>query len=330
MIAALKKLKRQLIDNIKVRREFKKDFLLYKKYQYNNKKIHTKNALEAKIYRQTHVLEKGLSLSSPKETWGGGKAIELLDYIDELTVYGYKIEESSAAQNAIGVLQKFLSHHEQRGFFPTDIIERVNKLQHFLVSNKYENFGTVESTRQEMAKASHSEFPDFFMSRHSLRQFSDRTVDIDDIKKAVRLAMHSPSACNRQSTKVYFYSSADVNRKLGREILGNSGFEDEVKNYLVITGDLSSFYGSLERNQVYVNGGIFIMALVEALHYFGLASCILQSNECSKTDLQIKKVCGNIPENEKIIGFIAVGYYKESFAYAVSNRKDLDEILKIR
>ena len=93
---------------------------------------------------------------------------------------------------------------------------------------------------------------------------------------------------------------------------------------------ISSFYDPFERNQLYVEGGIFACALVEALHYYGIASCILQNGERRNMQKQLRKVCSNIPQSEKIIMFIAIGYYKEEITYAVSNRKDVDEVLKIQ
>ena len=79
-----------------------------------------------------------------------------------------------------------------------------------------------------------------------------------------------------------------------------------------------------------VDGGIFTMALVEALHYYGIASCILQNGEYKERNLKFKEICKNIPENEKIILFIAIGYYKDNFTYAVSHRKNLEDVLIIR
>ena len=72
------------------------------------------------------------------------------------------------------------------------------------------------------------------------------------------------------------------------------------------------------------------MALVEALHYYGIASCILQNGEYKERNLKFKEICKNIPENEKIILFIAIGYYKDNFTYAVSHRKKLEDVLIIR
>ena len=112
-------------------------------------------------------------------------------------------------------------------------------------------------------------------------------------------------------------------------IAGNTGFENDVKNYLVLTADISSFYDPFERNQIYVEGGIFACALVEALHYYGIASCILQNGERKCQQKQIRSICKNIPDNEKIILFISIGYYKDNIIYATSNRKDINEVLKI-
>lgn len=86
--------------------------------------------------------------------------------------------------------------------------------------------------------------------------------------------MHASSACKRQSCEVYFYKNKGTNRKIGELIAGNTGFDDEVQNYRVITSEISAFYDEFERNQVYVDGGIFAMALVEALHHYVILGCI--------------------------------------------------------
>ena len=72
------------------------------------------------------------------------------------------------------------------------------------------------------------------------------------------------------------------------------------------------------------------MALVEALHYYGIGSCILQNGEYKKKNKQFKDICKNIPENERIILFVAVGYYKDKFSYAVSLRKRVEDIFIVK
>lgn len=278
--------------------------------------------------RQTNVIEKGMSLSHPREKFSVQKAMELLEFIDEFTECGYKVEDSIPILNTLGVLKTFLTYHEERGFKPENVFKKFEKYSKYLLEK--EKYGIIEVNKSELKKEAQGAFPEFFMSRHSVRQFSEQTIDVSDIEKAVKLAMKAPSACNRQSCKAYFYRDKEVNKRRGELIAGNTGFDGEVQNYIVITSDMSAFYDPFERNQVYVDGCIFTMALVEALHYYGIASCILQNGEYKERNLKFKEICKNIPENEKIILFIAIGYYKDNFTYAVSHRKNLDNVLIIR
>lgn len=329
MINKLKAIKRKLDKHGEIGRAYRSDCAEYSRWQYRNAKVNTQNALEAKILRQTHILEKGMSLSYPRERFGVAKACELLDFIDEFESLGYSVGESTPVTNAIGVLDAYIAFHAERDFSPREVVDRFEKLKGYL-PKKGEPYGIVQVRRADMEKSIHGEFPDFFKSRHSVRQFSDRPIGREIIEEVVKLAMHAPSACNRQSCKVYFYEDRETNRKLGELIAGNTGFEEEVGHYLVVTSDLSAFYDAFERNQVYVDGGIFAMALTEALHYHGIASCILQNGEYIERNARFKAICGNIPENEKIILFIAIGYYKDEFSYATSHRKKLDEVLKLK
>ena len=127
-----------------------------------------------------------------------------------------------------------------------------------------------------------------------------------------------------------WYKDKETNDALGDLIAGNTGFQQEVQNYLVVTADVSAFYDTFERNQVYVEAGLFSMALVEALHYYGIGSCVLQNGEYYKKNRKFKDICKNIPENERIILFVAVGYYKEEFSYAVSLRKNVEDVFVVK
>lgn len=329
MLNYVKKVKHSIEANNEIKRAYRNDCREYSRWQYNNPNVKTKNALEARILRQTHVIEKGMSLSHPKEHFGVQKAEELLDYILDYCEQGFSIKDSAPARNALGVINAYLLFHKERGFVPESVKKKYDQFKEYtpIIDEPY---GIKKATLEEMQDAIHGEFPVFFRSRHSVRQFEDEKVSCDDIRNAVNLAMHAPSACNRQSVKVYFYESKETNEAIGKLIAGNTGFDKEAPHYLVLTSDMSAFYNAFERNQIYVDGGIFCMALIEALHYYGIASCVLQNGEYRERNLEFKKICGNIPENEKIILFIAVGYYKKEFSYATSHRKELEDVLKVK
>lgn len=312
------------LDRITMINEFYHDYKDYKKWNYNSPHARTQNAQDARILRQTHILEKGLSLSNPRMGFGKEKIKVLLFMLDEYIKEGFCTDDF-AFQNAICILNQYSSFQKSLNYENTDLSIKLDSL------NKYRNYqftaGILHATREEMYNKAHGYFPVFFHSRHSIRQFSDESIDPEKLRKAVQLAQKAPTACNRQACKVYFYNDPVINRKLGELIAGNNGFENEVKHYLVITADISAFYNTFERNQLYIEAGIFSMALMQALHFYGIASCALQNGEYYKKNQRFKTICKNIPKNEKIAIFIAIGMYKEEFNYAVSKRKNINSVL---
>ena len=72
------------------------------------------------------------------------------------------------------------------------------------------------------------------------------------------------------------------------------------------------------------------MALAESLHYYGIGSCILQVGETIERDKSIRKVCGNIAPNERIVVCLAIGHYKDVVSYALSHRKSVNDVLIVK
>ena len=53
--------------------EFYQDYKNYKRWNYNNPAVKTRAAQESKMLRQTHMIEKGMSLSAPRKGFGQQK-----------------------------------------------------------------------------------------------------------------------------------------------------------------------------------------------------------------------------------------------------------------
>ena len=281
----LKKRIKIIIDRFSMIYEFWRDYCNYRRWNYNNPKAVTRAAQESKMLRQTHMIEKGMSLSEPRKGFGQQKIAVLFEMMDQY-LNKYRIDGLTA--------------------------------------------GIKYDTRTNLMSNVDKPFPEFFYSRHSMRQFESKSLNIEDVEKAIKIAQKAPTACNRQASKVYLYQDKATNDALGELIAGNTGFQQEVPNYLVVTADVSAFYDTFERNQVYVEAGLFSMALVEALHYYGIGSCILQNGEYYKKNKKFKEICKNIPENERIILFVATGYYKNKFSYAMSLRKNVEDVFIVK
>lgn len=81
---------------------------------------------------------------------------------------------------------------------------------------------------------------------------------------------------------------------------------------LVITVNNSYLAGPEERNQGFIDGGMFSMSPIYALTYFGLALCALNAAFTKKSDKLIRNIL-NISVNENLSMFISVGHYLDSF-----------------
>lgn len=320
----IKKQLGQFYRDFNLFRDFVDDFFRYRKYNFGNFKNKRQNALEARIMRQAHILEKGMSLSNPKLGFGQAKIQQLFAYLDEYIKKGYS-QESDTFQTAIGALKAYVIYFKERGYV-NDTLEK--KINTYMSVDGIENNCGVENIAFDDIKFK-CDFPGFFESRHSVRQFSEKEVSLDLIEKAIKLAVKSPSACNRQAAKVYMSLNPEINKTIGTLLEGNNGFADEVNKYLVITGDFMRFTDGYERNQCIIDASLFAMSLVLALHHYGVGSCILQASERKKLDKKRRKLL-NIPENEKIVLFIAIGHYKDQFSVAKSKRNSLSDYLIVR
>lgn len=178
IIDFLKEQKRWTVSKYNLCKAYHSNYKEYKHWPCHNSNV---KALESKILRQTHVIEKGMSLSHPGEKFGVQKAQELLGFIDEFVECGYNIKDSVPFMNALSVLKAYLAYHEERGFKPEDVLKKIEKYSTYLMEK--EQYGIVEVNKADMEKNIHGSFPELFMSRHSVRQFSERTIDIEDKKK---------------------------------------------------------------------------------------------------------------------------------------------------
>ena len=325
----LKDFLRCIKRNCLIRREFKHECNEYIKYNYNNPNQKSFNSYQAKIYRQIHVIEKALSISNTRKGFGIARVHELFAMMDQYLALGFDTEEY-VFQAAIEALNKYIEFQHSVDYDVSDIENRAEKYIPFYKHNENVDAGAKETDYISIKKAAGESFDRFVFSRHSVRQFdTPKKVTVENIEKAVALAKKSPSACNRQASKVYVFDSKETNDYIGNYVKGNTGFKEEVDKYLVITADRACFYDAMEINQEYVDGAIFGTVLTYALHYYGIASCILQNGQDYKTSNALKEKLA-IPASERIIFFIAIGAYKDKFKIAVSQRKCMNEVLIVR
>jgi nitroreductase len=142
--------------------------------------------------------------------------------------------------------------------------------------------------------------------------------------KVIKSAQSAPSACNRQSVKV-FHVKGEERCKGILDIQGGSKGFSQVNDVLIVASDLSLYTNALEVNTCYVDSGLFAMNLLLALHYYKIGSCPLLWNDETERGEQLRKIV-SIPEKYEIALVIPIGYYPEEVKYSVSKRKEVFEV----
>ncbi len=309
--------------------DFRYDYRRYLKLSAVRGQFETQPKLRAKITIGYHKIEKGLSLREPRRGFGAEVVDKLLA---DLAVYTTRYGFDKTVQIALDVLVTYTDFNLTAGIENQALQGKILKLQENRPASQDGGAclgGVVKVTRRELLAASNHDLAPFFETRHSIRHFSPEDVDITLIERAVRMAQHTPSVCNRQAWKVYAFSGADEKRRVLELQNGNRGFGDQASVVLVITTQLDHFVHLGERNQCWVDGGMFAMSVVYALHSLGLASCCLNWSVRPHVDQKLKRVTG-IPDAEAVIMLIAVGHLPDELMVAQSTRKQLHEVLTVK
>ncbi|MBC9226847.1 nitroreductase family protein [Aeromicrobium sp. zg-636] len=199
--------------------------------------------------------------------------------------------------------------------------------------DRFNSTGEISDETTPRAESSLEEIPldaitRFVTTRRSVRNF-DVTRPVPDplIQQAVQFAGTTPSVCNRRSFKAHYFDSRDTIDALLSLQNGNSGFGHTVPGLFVITEKRSAFAGPGERNQRWVDGGLFSMTLVWVLHALGLGTCFLNWSQTHARTDALREAAG-IPPTEDVIVLIAVGYPSLNHRVARSPQRPVSEIFQ--
>lgn len=294
------------------------------KYIANSDRYKVPAKLQSDLAIRVHAIEKGMSIGGVKVGFGKPKAIAILEDLQILRNIG---GEPSFIKEACSIIGQYIEFNKNLG---ADMSEVENPYNAFIKRNAVEktSFGGIylKNYKKDVEAVLDAPFKEFSQTRFSVRDFGNTPVDIENIKAALKLCERTPSACNRQSWRVYVLSGEIKNRMC--ELQGGcKGFYEDMQYAILVCGD-QRFYNINELHQAYVDGGLYAMNLMYALHTEGLASIPLTMGHKTRHTAIIRKKM-NIPKYEMPVILIGVGTYKENYKVAVSTRKDYNEYVKI-
>jgi nitroreductase len=255
-------------------------------------------------------LDKGLAMPDPRPAFGDEKAAQLRGEVQRLSALqaGRTSAGSQDVHWTLRAAQDSLDRHRamQMGMSAVQLAEP-----------------QCARTVQDQARG---DFAALVRSRRSVRQFDARPLPDGALQRAADLARHAPSVCNRSGARVWFATDAPMRQHLLRHQDGHQGFADRASAIALITVDTAVFHTVGERHQGWVDGGLFAMTFVHALHFEGLGTCCLNWSVEPAVDRALKRDLG-LPFAEAVIMMVAIGGLPEHYTVAHSPRRPIEEVL---
>lgn len=270
------------------------------------------------LIKIAHSLEKSLSFKKRRPGGGGAAAQSLRHILRETREHPRKQYFDEVAAQTLAIFASVAASEDPTRTSGDAIWE----------GRPREVVGAVSRSAGQLRAGALSEPELFFHSRRSLREFSNESVDESVVRRALELAKATPSACNRQPWHVYMISEkTQIARCLALQN-GNRGFGDKIGCLLVIAIDISAFGPGVESYQHWIDGGMYAMSVILALHSLGVASCCLNWSVSPSVDLSLRSVI-KVPKPHSVIMMIGVGYPEEDNIVCASPRRPVSDYLTV-
>ena len=302
------------------------DFKLYYRYSTLFKLDNIKKE-EALLILDYHSVEKGMLFLNMKPRFAKHRIERLHEHL-ELKRLLQNIDRSQI-EVALQVMCKYYEIHDNENiniedYFPQEQYEEYKEL---LKENYTQQFcGAIGSTHNEFYQNIAAPFDKFAFSRKSIRSFTGEKISHELIKKAISLSLTAPSVCNRQANTVYLLEDKEKIDKVLNIQGGFTGYEENVSQLLILTNNRNYYFSIGERNQFYIDGGVFLLNLLYSLHFYKIANCPANWGKMVKDERVLDTII-SIPKSEKIICMIPIGIATQEFRFTLSKRRNVEEIL---
>lgn len=287
---------------------------------YNNS---DKEKVQRDLTLSYHIVEKGLTMPEPRPGFGKKVVINLCDNVLRYERMQLPFDDLEFKQS-VSVLTEYYILHKELNFKLDDSVSNI--LEHIV--DKFKNIEGLKQknvTQEEYFEDINKPFDLFCKSRYSIRNYTSEVIPLSVLHNCIDLAQKSPSFCNRQPTRVHIVKSIEKKNAILEIQNGNRGFGHLAETLLVISSVISTTKDIHERNENHLNGGMFSMTLLNALHFNKIGACSLNWSVSNDKDLKMRKIL-DIPENEVVLLVISCGYVPERFSIASSPRKTSIEI----
>ncbi|WP_048727048.1 nitroreductase family protein [Carnobacterium sp. 1290_CSPC] len=319
---------KQLLYKSRLNKAYKFDQKIYSNNSFGFVPEYTLDNLRGKITLHYHSIEKGMSNKNIRLGFGQRAFRDLFYSMDSFMELGYPSDDERFL-SAVNIIRAYVKYHDDHNFEVENVREHLTRYLKYCENQELNDPKPNRTVNLENIKNTlNYPFDQFSSSRMSVRDYENSIVNLELVEEAINIASHTPSVCNRQPWKVYVIENKDkIVEALNIQKGLNLNERNNVPLLLAITVDTSYYSSDKERNEPFVDGGLFSMSLLYALHFKGLAACSLNANMSNKDLIEEHKLLGT-KNSERLIMFVSVGNYTEKVIAPLSDRDSFENYIK--
>lgn len=216
-------------------------------------------------------------------------------------------------------LKKFVSRLDKEGYAEeSTVVWMKEKLQQY---ERLQEHGKLSFDRAEIFTSSEPDYDRLcaiIRGRRSNRQFLNKRVDYETIRKILSVVDWSASSCNKQPVKVFFANDTRAAKCL-KCCAGGTGFSEYIPLFLAFTADIRGYVWPSEIMLPYVDVSLGAQNLFLAAHTLGISGTILSWAQKTPEQEQKLRLLLDIPESHQIVFCAVMGY--AAYEYEAPARK---------
>lgn len=174
-----------------------------------------------------------------------------------------------------------------------------------------------------------NDFLDICMRRQSCRNFADKPVEHDKLKKCIEAGILTPSACNSQPWSFVVVETPEILAEIAKcgQKFSPNAFLSKASAFIIVLEEhafLNESVATILDSQYFAKGdlGAATVQICLEAETQGLGTCIIGMYDRPKlSDLL------NIPPEKQFAAFIAVGYPADD-KIRIKDRKKLEDITR--
>lgn len=146
----------------------------------------------------------------------------------------------------------------------------------------------------------------FIYNRVSCRNFINKVIPEEIIRKIISIAVDAPNGCCRQTTRYFLTQNPNLIMELSKNIAGITNFNN-IQALVAVTAE-ATCYDLTDKNLQYVDAALSAENFILGASIYGIYGTMCNFFRAKSNEILYCKNMLGIPASQNIVLFIAMGY----------------------